>query len=67
MTDKHAAKDEGKHAKSEDAKTTAEDGDRDDVAAGQKAMERDDIGAAALPDGPDTVKVITEVNPGTAN
>lgn len=28
---------------------------------------REDVGAAALPDGPDEVKVITEVNPGTAN
>jgi hypothetical protein len=64
MTD--AKKDQGKHAEDEGAKT-AGSGERDDVAEGQQVAERDDVGAAALPDGPDAVKVITEVNPGTAN
>lgn len=42
-------------------------GDRDDVIDGQQVQERDDLGAAAEPDGPDTVKLITEVRPGLAN
>jgi hypothetical protein len=38
-----------------------------DVSGDQKVMERDDIGAAAGPGKPETVKVITEVRPGVAN
>jgi hypothetical protein len=59
-------------AKDENVKTAAVTGavkaaGRGDVAEGQSVMERDDIGAAAGPGKPDKVKVITEVNPGTAN
>lgn len=64
-SDKSSAKDQGKHVK--DAPEDAQTGERDDVAEGQQVMERDDIGAAAGPGEPEVVKVITEVNPGTAN
>lgn len=34
---------------------------------GGSVQEREDVGAAADPEGPEVVHVITEVNPGTAN
>lgn len=57
----------GKNAPKAKDSAKAKTGERDDVAEGQQVMERDDIGAAAGPGEPEVVKVITEVNPGTAN
>lgn len=71
MTGSKSDKDQGKPAaKDEDAKTAKtapKDGERDDAPEGQQVMERDDIGAADDPDGPETVDVITQVRPGLAN